>query len=427
MKNIEALELMKLNQNFENQIISNIPANLNKLEQGLYVYAKLCAVLNYDSHFFASDQKGPAAETHKNIEYVESVDIENNEVVCYDFNLICIRMLEKIGIDAVFKYGANFSDAEKIYGKHSDIYMLVPPLDDVEMPYGLKVGEEIVLFGHSDMTHLKVENRLIARLLDNRYKASGEERLKIKQAFDACLNKVIDIVLEEESIAVHQQNEEILNREKLNVLVSEYSKYSMIEQDFLSDNDKINIFLEQVSKIDLGDIASLKYAQRLYSQIEDDLENKEKYGFTIIKEKIANDVYGMVGVISFVGEDMNYYLKITPPNIIQEIKHRELQQGFNDGIFDYIGAYFNANHIIPDIKSEYIEENCNLEVARAKLQYFKEYGRWLDGEAFNIAKRLIDYCAYIDNMCDKSFVENDEIQVKQSFGDEFLVENELGK
>lgn len=404
LKNIEALELMQINPDFENKILSNIPEGLNKLEQGLYVYAKLCALLDYDSRFFASEQEGTMSMLHSDINYISSVSEDNPNVVCYNFNLICIRMLEKIGVKAVFTHGTNFDDADKYYGTHSDIYMLVPEMDESELPYGLQVGEEIVLFGHSDMSKIKVENRLTPRLLNNRNKCSKDVQLRTKQEFDSCVERIKDIVIKETEISKKQQNEEKLNREKLAELEDLYKSYIDRELDFLNDYDKINIFLEQVGKIDLGDIAAMKYATQLYKQIECDLENPNKYGFTVIKQRESGDVYGMVGIVSCVGVDQNFYIKITPPNEMSEIKHRDLQAGFDSGEFDYISAYFNANLIIPEIKSDFLIEHTDLNSAREQLYYHRKTGKWIEVNDKKVPQRLIDYVEYIDgNMRDKSF------------------------
>lgn len=400
---------MNLNPDFENKIISNIPKNLNKLEQGLYVYAKLCAVLDYDSRFFASNQEGPMADLHRDVEYIKSVSEENPDVVCYDFNLICIRMLERIGIKAVFVSGGNFDDAEKYYGTHSDIYMLVPEMAEEELPFGVRVGEEILLHGHSDMTNLKIEEGISVRLLDGRNKRDRSYRVKVKTAFTECVEKIADIVVKETEINRRQQDEEVLNRGKLAEIEAKYDLYLDKEREFLSDYDKVNIFLEQVGKINLGDIAAMKYAKQLYENIECDLENPENYGFTIIRQRESEGVYGMVGIVSFIGIDKNFYIKITPPNEMSEIKHRDLQAGFDSGEYDYIDAYFNANLLIPEVKSEFLDEHIDLNIAREQICYHQKTGKWMEDNSKRVPKRLIEYVKYIDSdMRDKSFDDNDK-------------------
>ena len=409
MTNKEALELMTLNPSFKKYILNSIPQDLNKFEQGLYVYVKLCSVLNYDARFFAADQQGPMHEKQSNLNYLKTVGLENNEVVCYNFNLICIDLLRSIGIEANFMSGTNFDQANKKYGGHTDMYMSIPDVPQNELPYGLKIGERIVLYGFSDMTNFKIDKKLILKLLDNRFKVNMEERSKIFKSFEDAVAKIVDRVKIEDDLYHKQQNQEIYNQQKVQELEKEYKEFIYDEICFLTDREKIEIFLEQVGKIDLGDISSLKYANQLYSNIHESLDNAENYEFTIIKEKEAVDIYSMIGIVSFVGEESNFYLKITPPNKIEEIKHRELQDGFNKGQYDYIGAYFNANHIIPDIKSSYVEENTNLEVARMQINFHNKTGKWMDGPDFNIAQRLIEYCNYVDNIRDKSFISEGEV------------------
>ena len=48
----------------------------------------MCKLLTYDDEYFAVNQKGPATEKHKDVNYVSNINLTNNRVVCFEFNLI---------------------------------------------------------------------------------------------------------------------------------------------------------------------------------------------------------------------------------------------------------------------------------------------------------------------------------------------------
>ncbi len=409
--NYDALEIMRVNPNFKKSILRSLPDGLTRLEQGLFVYIKLCSVLNYDAGFFAAEQEGVEQEKQSDLHYIEKVGEETNDVVCYNFNLICIDLLKELGINAEFVSGTNFDDGTKAYGTHSDIVMHIPSMPKEDLPLGLKVDEEIVLYGHADMTNLKVGDKLRAILLDRRRNDQPELQTQIMENFYVLLDKIASIVRKQDNIFQKQQNEEKFNEQKVKMLEDKFYDYAYQEIGFLSDSEKIDIFLEQVGKIDLSEIASMKYVKKLYKSISSGLDNAENYGYTIIKEKKDNERFGMVGILSFAGEDSNFYIKITPPNEMNEIKHDILQEGFDNGTYDYIGGYYDINSIIPDIKSEYVEEHSNMDVARKQLEYHKKTGKWLTGNEWTVSPKLLAYCEYAEKMSNKTFNNQNNLNV----------------
>ncbi len=401
--NYDALEIMQINPNFKKSILRSLPGGLTRLEQGLFIYFKLCSVLNYDAGFFAAEQEGVDQQKQAYIEYIKRIGVDTNEVVCYNFNLICLDLLKEIGINAEFVRDGNFDYGEKMYGTHNDISMFIPPMPKEDIPQGLKIGEEIVLYGHVDMTNIKTGDRLNVVLRDTRREEDPEIRSQVLNDFHELSDKIANIVRKQDKLAQKQQNEEKLNEQKVQALENEFYDYSYQEIGFFSDNEKIDIFLEQVGKIDLGDVASIKYARKLYKSVSKSLDNADNYNFTIIKEKRNNGTYGMVGILSFVGKNSNFYIKITPPNKINEIKHNTLQEGFDKGIYDYIGGYYSVSSIIPDIKSNYVEEHSDVDTARQQIKYHKRTGKWLTGHQWEVSPKLIAYCQHTESMSNKTF------------------------
>ena len=59
----------------------------------------MCKLLTYDDEYFAVNQKGPATEKHKDVNYVSNINLTNNRVVCFEFNLIYSKLLDELGIN----------------------------------------------------------------------------------------------------------------------------------------------------------------------------------------------------------------------------------------------------------------------------------------------------------------------------------------
>ena len=81
----EVFELSRANPEFIDRIIGTIPKDYETFEKILYVYFKMCAVLNYDSKFWASMQQGSITIPHLDYTRLEKYDETNNEIVCYEF------------------------------------------------------------------------------------------------------------------------------------------------------------------------------------------------------------------------------------------------------------------------------------------------------------------------------------------------------
>ena len=95
MNNLEVLQSFNLNPALQNYVLNDIPKEYNKFQQAIYVYAKLCSVLNYDSGFLASDHQGPLKKMHENPNRLETISPQSTDIVCYEFNALCMKLLNK--------------------------------------------------------------------------------------------------------------------------------------------------------------------------------------------------------------------------------------------------------------------------------------------------------------------------------------------
>ena len=97
-------EKVELNPDLHDAIIEKMPEGISRLEKAAYIYAKMCTILTYDNRFMAANQKGEAAEKHKSLDYVSQISPENNEVVCFEFNMIYAKMLDEQGLHFKSEY-----------------------------------------------------------------------------------------------------------------------------------------------------------------------------------------------------------------------------------------------------------------------------------------------------------------------------------
>lgn len=108
-------EKVELNPELHDVILEQMPDGLSGLEKAAYIYAKMCTILTYDNKFMAANQKGEAAEKHKSLDYVGQISPDNNEVVCFEFNMIYAKMLDEQGLHFKSEYknamGEDYGDS----------------------------------------------------------------------------------------------------------------------------------------------------------------------------------------------------------------------------------------------------------------------------------------------------------------------------
>lgn len=89
---------VKLDEQLRQALISDMPNDLTDLEKAVYIYIKMCKVLTYDDEYYALNQKGLASAKHRFVEHVSEINLQNNRVVCYEFNIIYAKLLSELGI-----------------------------------------------------------------------------------------------------------------------------------------------------------------------------------------------------------------------------------------------------------------------------------------------------------------------------------------
>ncbi len=110
------LESINKLRKFDNSEIAKQPVNeklveellVNKesysqIEMAIKIYINMCAMFNYSESFYAANQRGIELEKVEDLKNISNITRENNNVVCYEFNMIYAYLLDKLGIKVYIK------------------------------------------------------------------------------------------------------------------------------------------------------------------------------------------------------------------------------------------------------------------------------------------------------------------------------------
>ena len=219
----------EINADIKNFILKDMPSDLTKLEKAIYIYSKLCKILDYDMEYYNDNaNKKFIAE-----ESISDVDLSNNNVVCYTFSYIYSGLLREIGIDQIKEAKINKGE---FVNKHASVEFVVDNI--VIMADSTHAGAEI-----GDLTTLKVENKI------NGLRCSQfniEKQNKVNQA-----KKKVEMILEKE-----KKDEE-----------TNYFLPSQERLDSMTSIDKYILFNDLVAATPLTGVSLLGYIQVLKDRL----------------------------------------------------------------------------------------------------------------------------------------------------------------
>ena len=386
VKLIDALEIAKIHPALEDAVFKDMPdfnkTGDKKFADMLYVYFKLCSILDYDSRFWVSNGVfGPYSKEHNKISKLSKITPENNLVVCYEFNVIFQKMLKKIGVESKIDNRFNKAILFSNYGeKHID---LIIPTGQFKEGF---LKEFFAFHGYADVNSIKISDE---KILGN---------LGLTEEDQLFANEILQIVKEQTKIEERKQSLKQKTNEEIKQLENLYNKFGENKDIILSDQEKLKILFEQISKVDLSTFASVEYTRKLYRAISSNLtESKTKY--VSIRERVGEekDCYDMVGMFVIETKNGIGYIKLTPPNKLNSISHDDLEKDFMSGKLDYIyeGHVFRSDYIIPQIESPYLNEKYKSDY----LKYLTN-GRPKDKEELitkqkNSRENLYDYFDYL--------------------------------
>lgn len=307
-----------LDNDFYQEIIGNMPTNMTNLEKTIYVYLKMCTLLTYDEEFYASFQDDLTNKKHSDINRLSTITKINNQVICYEFNAIYAKILDKLG----YKFKIVLQNENCLgygYGHTSLMY----------------VCDEYIVSADSVTSVLCGDLQLVKR---------GKLPVGIN-----CKNESLDII-KEFNYTLEEISELIKDQrvKKDNNFMKTLDEYrSLIELSNIAPNinEKIDMFFELLLKSNLNGVDAIGYITVLANGIFNS-EVKKSINNTIVTEN-QNGSLRPVVIFTLNNDiskyDSNLYLIFNPPNGLRQYNYEEIQKLFDDRILIF------RDRVIPGI------------------------------------------------------------------------------
>ena len=309
------LDSIKINDDFRKKVFDGMNNDFTLIEKAIYIYIKMCILLSYDEEYFALDQEGEVNLKHQNIKNLENIAIDNNEIVCFEFNMIYSKFLSELGIDYKIN-GNDFGKGHQSLCFYCDKYIVN--------------ADSVTSILDGDLVNAKINEKIEGLQCINKNNNTKNE-------FKYLVCKIYKIISEEEKKRKHQVYH-------YNDLLNIYRQLNQEESDFSLENrmriliNKVNSLKE--SSVDvMGYISKLKYV--LFSKYE--LQNNFQYSilrknFSFLEEKSASicAVFTLNLDNIYNDADNNIYFIYYPYKGLNLISKEDLKQLFLDGHLSYM-------------------------------------------------------------------------------------------
>lgn len=316
---------IQLDSGLKTAILSGMPEDSSQLEKAIYIYIKMCKLLTYDDEYYAVNQKGPTTVKHKDVNYVSTINLTNNRVVCFEFNLIYSKLLDELGIKfrSYYKnmigeaYGAGHANLEFRSGKF------------------LVGADSVTSILQGDIMRSKLNQPLVGLKCVNKNQNTQQE-------FKNAVTKIYEILAKQE--LQFNETPKVEHTETFEELMNEYARATTNIQN-VSLDEKLSILIDKVNSTRMVGIDSLSYILQLKKVLFNELERTNNIGISVIRSSDtidANRTAMACAIISVNKEgfetspDQTVYYYYSPNNELIPISKEELQSKFNDEIFGYI-------------------------------------------------------------------------------------------
>ena len=311
-----------------------MPENITNLEKAIYIYIKMCKLLTYDEEYYAVNQRGEVAEKHKSIDYISSITLDNNKVVCFEFNLMYSNLLNKLGINFASSYGKNAFGMENPFGEdsygegHSNLEFRVNKF--------LISVDAVTSILQGDIFQAKLNQPLVGLNCINKNK-------KTQYEFKEMVTKIYQLIVEQEKKL--DETQQVEHVQTLDELLKEYSKLTTNIHE-ISLNERLSILIDKVNSTKMVGIDSMAYILQLRKILftNDQINNNIKVTIIRNNESFEDEKVATVSAIFTLNaynidesEEQNIYYYYNPNCELISITKEELQVKFNDGIFEFVG------------------------------------------------------------------------------------------
>ncbi len=332
---------VRLNEEFEQRLISQIPEGLNKLEIAMFMYVKLCKIFTYDEEFFLHimgtiPQRDMSSMNHTQLSNLSRINEDNNSIVCWEFAIIYGKILKDLGIDS-YVYDSELFDIKPVEVVDEEEYF-VQRYGKWHPTFGIKIDDTFINFSfsawHSDLSLAK--NNYMVRDI-----TCINETEQEKQAITDAITKAYSYLAPNESI----------KSSNFDACVEEYEKSSSSVQVPLSE--KMEILLEKIKESNLTGMDMLDYILLLRVLVFNPREREDNFKATMIngiypKNSIRRPimVFTLNDTSISSNPENNYYYIYNNEKAIIPISKEELESGFSDDRF----IYFREGSRISGIK-----------------------------------------------------------------------------
>lgn len=259
-------EYIEINEDLKKYILDDIPTYLSDLEKAIYIYIKLCKTLTYDDEFYAENQRGYVTIKHEDIKHVSEINLENNKVVCYEFNAIYEKLLAELGI--------NFSTDQALIngfgGGHAKL--------EFRSGKFLVKADSVVSILHGDLMQAKLNQPLNGLSCINKNQQTKDEfEYTVKKVYELIANRTKKIT--SNKVGEVETFEEIL------------AKYTQSTDSIKPVNleEKMNILIDKVNKTNMTGVDSLSYVLQLRKILFTEKERADNLRISIVRDKECSD------------------------------------------------------------------------------------------------------------------------------------------
>lgn len=326
---------IELEPELEQHLLTGIPDTADDLEKAIFIYIKMCKTFTYDDEYYVLNQVGERTNKHRELEYVQQLSLANNVLVCYEFNLIYAKLLNKIGLNfsSDYKnlvgeeYGAGHANITFRSGKY------------------IVNADSVVSILQGDLANAKTNLPLNGLKCLNSNSFTQEE-------FKQKVTKMYELVASIEK----QEETTIGQKETFEEIMAEYLKTTTNYRN-VDLQTKLNVLFQRVNSKSLIGIDAIAYILVLSKILFDDKERRENVSISVIrsnaplnpeKESEVNAVIAINERGFQIDPPATKFFRFIPTQGLVATNYTSVQEAFDNGVLEYVKA---DDHKIPFIMS----------------------------------------------------------------------------
>lgn len=300
-----------IDKSLEDAILTGIPVDFNDLEKAIYIYIKMCRIFTYNEEYFTKYFDEDIKRKHKDLSYVDQINLFNNEAVCFEFNIIYAAFLNKLGI----KFKSNYM------GYHDEVYGEGHVKMEFRCDKFLVRADAVSYMTKSDLTYAKVSQPLIGLVCLNKNEETQEE-------FEEALNKVYIHILAEENV---NSKTDIIHIPFLEEILNEFFKIFTKLKDIRFE-ERISIMVRKANNMHLKGVDYFSYLLQLQKMLFTPLERQENIEICMLANNLDNEdkKSELVAIITinfkrFNNKDLNLYYILNANGILMPLLKEEIE------------------------------------------------------------------------------------------------------